>query len=71
MEQAKTGHERATEMPKILVLDNLSGEGVDVFRDAEGFDVDVKPPQKTDELAAIIGDQRLPGHGSRKIRDLG
>ena len=43
-------------MPKILVLDNLSEEGVDVFRNAEGFDVDVKPPQKPEELAAIIGD---------------
>jgi len=42
-------------MPKILVLDGLSEEGVAVFRD-EGFDVDVKPPQKPDELAAIIGD---------------
>ncbi len=42
-------------MPKILVLDNLSEEGVAVFRQA-GFEVDVKPPQKPDELAAIIGD---------------
>ncbi len=42
-------------MPKILVLDNLSEEGVKVFRE-EGFDVDVKPPQKPDELAAILGD---------------
>lgn len=41
-------------MPKILVLDNLSEEGVDVFRKREGFEVDVKPPQKPDELAAII-----------------
>ncbi len=42
-------------MPRILVLDNLSQEGAQVFRDA-GFEVDVKPPQKPDELAAIIGD---------------
>jgi len=42
-------------MPKILVLDNLSQEGVEVFR-AEGFEVDVKPPQKPDALAGIIGD---------------
>lgn len=42
-------------MPKILVLDNLSEEGVAVFRATEGFEVDVKPPQKPDELAAIIG----------------
>ena len=43
-------------MPKILVLDNLSQEGVDVFQQAEGFEVDVKPPQNPDELAAIIGE---------------
>lgn len=43
-------------MPKILVLDNLSQEGVDVFRQAEGFEVDVKPPQSPEELAAIIGE---------------
>ena len=42
-------------MAKVLVLDNLSEEGVEVFRQ-EGFEVDVKPPQKPDELAAIIGD---------------
>ncbi|MBN2308893.1 MAG: phosphoglycerate dehydrogenase [Candidatus Hydrogenedentes bacterium] len=41
-------------MPKILVLDNLSEEGVEVFRQTAGFEVDVKPPQKPDELAAII-----------------
>ena len=41
-------------MPKILVLDNLSQEGVEIFRQA-GFEVDVKPPQKPAELAAIIG----------------
>ncbi len=33
-------------MPRILCLDGLSAEGVDVFR-AAGFEVDVKPPQKT------------------------
>ena len=43
-------------MPKILVLDNLSQEGVDVFEKAAGFSVDVKPPQTPEELAAIIGD---------------
>lgn len=42
-------------MPKILVLDNLSEEGIEVFRQAPGFEVDVKPPQKPEELAAIIG----------------
>lgn len=40
-------------MPKVLVLDNLSEEGVTIFREA-GFEVDVKPPQKPEELAAII-----------------
>jgi len=43
-------------MPKILVLDNLSEEGVEVFRRHEGFEVDVKPPQSPEDLAAIIGD---------------
>jgi D-3-phosphoglycerate dehydrogenase len=43
-------------MPKILVLDNLSQEGVDVFEQAEGYEVDVKPPQSSEELAKIIGD---------------
>ncbi|MBI2435933.1 MAG: phosphoglycerate dehydrogenase [Candidatus Hydrogenedentes bacterium] len=42
-------------MAKILVLDGLSPEGVEVFR-AEGLEVDVRPPQKPDELAAIIDD---------------
>ncbi|HOE66449.1 MAG TPA: phosphoglycerate dehydrogenase, partial [Candidatus Hydrogenedentes bacterium] len=41
-------------MFKMLVLDGLSDEGVVIFRDA-GFDVDVKPPQKPEELASIIG----------------
>ena len=40
-------------MTNILVLDNLSQEGIDVFQ-AEGFNVDVKPPQQPEELAAII-----------------
>lgn len=42
-------------MPKILVLDNLSEEGVDIFRSAEGFEVDVKPPQDPEALGKIIG----------------
>jgi len=40
---------------KVLVLDGLSEEGVTVLR-AAGLEVDVKPPQKPDELAAIIGE---------------
>jgi D-3-phosphoglycerate dehydrogenase / 2-oxoglutarate reductase len=43
-------------MPRILALDNLSQEGVEIFRKTEGFEVDVKPPQKPAELGAIIGD---------------
>jgi D-3-phosphoglycerate dehydrogenase len=42
-------------MPKILALDNLSEQGLDVFK-SEGFELEVKPPQKPDELAAIIGE---------------
>lgn len=41
-------------MLKILALDGLSDEGLDVFR-AAGIEVDVKPPQKPEELAAIVG----------------
>ena len=42
-------------MSRVLVLDNLSEEGVALFREA-GIEVDVKPPQKEHELAAIIND---------------
>ncbi len=42
-------------MFRVLVLDNLSEEGVEVFK-AEGIEVDVRPPQKPAELAAIIND---------------
>lgn len=42
-------------MARILVLDGLSEEGVRVFRES-GHEVDVKPAQKPDELAAIIGE---------------
>lgn len=42
-------------MPKILVLDGLSEEGVEIFRATPGFDVDVMAPQKPEELAKIIG----------------
>ncbi|HIJ72624.1 MAG TPA: hypothetical protein HPP83_00850 [Candidatus Hydrogenedentes bacterium] len=43
-------------MPKILVLDGLSEEGVNVFQQAKGFEVDVGPSQQPDELAGVIGD---------------
>jgi D-3-phosphoglycerate dehydrogenase len=42
-------------MFRVLVLDNLSDEGIEVFK-AEGIEVDVRPPQKPAELAAIIND---------------
>ena len=42
-------------MPKVLILDGLSEEGVELFRKA-GIEVDVKPPQKPDELAAVINE---------------
>ncbi|MGI6458586.1 MAG: phosphoglycerate dehydrogenase [Candidatus Hydrogenedentales bacterium] len=42
-------------MSRILALDNLCESGLEVFQ-KEGFDVDVKPPQKPEELAAIIGE---------------
>jgi len=42
-------------MTKILCLDNVSEDGVGVFRQA-GFEVDVKPPQKdVDAFVSIIG----------------
>ena len=41
-------------MPKVLVLDNLSEEGVEILR-AAGLEVDVRPPMKPAELAAVIG----------------
>ncbi|HOZ49111.1 MAG TPA: phosphoglycerate dehydrogenase [Candidatus Hydrogenedentes bacterium] len=43
-------------MPKILALDHLSEEGLAIFRQAEGFDLDIRPPQSPEELAAIIAD---------------
>ncbi|NIA12882.1 MAG: phosphoglycerate dehydrogenase [Nitrospiraceae bacterium] len=43
-------------MPKVLCLDNLSENGVEVFRQA-GYDVDVKPPQKDiPAFVKIIGE---------------
>ena len=43
-------------MPKILVLDDLSAEGVEIFRNTPGFEVDVQPAKKPAELASIIGE---------------
>ncbi len=42
-------------MSRVLVLDNLSDEGVALFRQA-GIETDVKPAQKEQELAAIINE---------------
>ncbi len=42
-------------MAKVLILDNLSPEGVEIFQ-AEGIEAVVKPAQKPEELAAIIGE---------------
>ena len=40
-------------MMKILVTDSLAPEGLEVFRNAEGFDVDVKLGLKPDDLKKI------------------
>ena len=41
---------------KILVTDSLAPEGLEVFKNAEGFQVDVKTGLKPDELKKICGD---------------
>ena len=41
---------------KILVTDSLAPEGLEVFRNAEGFEVDVKVGLKPDELKKICGE---------------
>ncbi|MBR9981245.1 MAG: phosphoglycerate dehydrogenase [Desulfatitalea sp.] len=41
---------------KVLVSDNLGEVGVQMFRDAEGIEVDVKTGLKPEELKAIIGE---------------
>jgi D-3-phosphoglycerate dehydrogenase len=41
-------------MPKVLVLDNLSEEAVEIFEQAN-FDVTVEGPQTPEDLKAIIG----------------
>ncbi len=40
---------------KVLVSDNLGEEGIQMFREAQGIEVDVKTGLKPDELKAIIG----------------
>jgi phosphoglycerate dehydrogenase-like enzyme len=41
---------------KILVTDSLAPEGLAVFNNADGFEVDVKLGLKSDELKKICGD---------------
>ena len=43
-------------MKKVLVSDNLSDQGIAVFQETEGIDVDVKVGLKPEELKAIIHD---------------
>jgi len=43
-------------MMKVLVSDNLGEAGIELFKQAEGIDVDVKTGLKPDELKAIIAD---------------
>jgi D-3-phosphoglycerate dehydrogenase len=42
-------------MPRVLLLDNLSEEGTQVFKSA-GFSIDVRPPMSAAELAAVVGE---------------
>ena len=41
---------------KILVTDSLAPEGLEVFKNAEGFEVDVKLGLKADELKKICAE---------------
>ena len=41
---------------KVLVSDNLGEEGIRMFKDAPGIDVDVKTGLEADDLKAIIGE---------------
>lgn len=41
---------------KVLVSDNLGEEGVEMFRQAAGIEVDVRTGLKPDQLQEIIGD---------------
>ncbi len=40
-------------MPRILVLDGVSAEAVDIFKQA-GFETDERPPQSTEDLAKAL-----------------
>jgi D-3-phosphoglycerate dehydrogenase len=53
---------------KVLVSDNLSDLGVQILRDAEGIEVDVKVGLSPDELKAIIGEyEGLAVRGATKV----
>jgi D-3-phosphoglycerate dehydrogenase / 2-oxoglutarate reductase len=53
---------------KVLVSDNLSELGVQIFRDAAGLEVDVKVGLSPDELKAIIGEYHgLAVRGATKV----
>jgi D-3-phosphoglycerate dehydrogenase len=53
---------------KVLVSDNLSELGVNIFREADGIDVDVKVGLSPDELKAIIGQYHgLAIRGATKV----
>ncbi len=55
-------------MVKVLVSDNLSELGVNIFREAEGLEVDVKVGLSPDELKAIIGEYHgLAVRGATKV----
>jgi D-3-phosphoglycerate dehydrogenase len=43
-------------MKKILISDNLSAEGIEIFKKTPGIEVDVKTKMTPDELLAVIGD---------------
>jgi len=53
---------------KVLVSDNLSEVGVQILREAEGIEVDVKNGLSPDELKAIIGEYHgLAIRGATKV----
>lgn len=53
---------------KVLVSDNLSDLGVQIFREAEGIEVDVKVGLSHDELKEIIGEYHgLAVRGATKV----
>ncbi len=43
-------------MKKILISDNLSEEGIEIFKRTPGIEVDVKTKMTPDELKAVIGE---------------